>query len=128
MSSSRARRAAHAKGPAFFGAVNRDAKFLTGARGNGSGRVPQVGDRILFVAQVPHRLARLLDGGTDLHARMVEEIFLQVRFSRRKLEIASSSAEMLVHPWITVSCISRARRLRSSRTALKRSRKERIRD
>ncbi len=54
-----------------------NAKFLTGAGGDGSGRVPQVGDGILFVAQVPYRLARLVDGGTDLHARMVEKIFLQ---------------------------------------------------
>ena len=29
------------------------------------------------MAQVPYCLARLIDGGTNLHARMVEKIFLQ---------------------------------------------------
>ncbi len=38
---------------------------------------PQAGHGILFVAQVPYCLARLIDGGTNLHARMVEKIFLQ---------------------------------------------------
>ena len=48
-------------------------------------------------------------------------------FSRSRLAIASSSADTLVHPWITVSCISRARRPRSSSTARKRSCSDRTR-
>ncbi len=37
------------------------------------------------------------------------------------MDTASSSAETLAQPWITVSCISRATRLRSSSTARKRA-------